>query len=85
MSSNFQASAWKAQGDDDQKEITSCSALHEAVKIVRLDVVTQWSQSFKALVEAQVPNDLFSFEARNVGRECKTFIDWFVLQSVFSA
>lgn len=31
-------------GDEDQKEITSCSALHEA------------------FVEAQVPNDLFSFE-----------------------
>lgn len=44
------------------------------------------NQSFKAFVEAQVPNDLFSFEARNVGWECKTVIDvrdWQTLPSFY--
>ena len=66
----FQANTWKTQGDEDQKEITSCSALHEVVfklsfMVFLCDSVR--NQSFKAFVEAQVPNDLFSFEARNVG------------------
>lgn len=70
----FQANTWKTQGDEDQKEITSCSALHEVVfKLSFMDFFLWLSDKsvIQAFVEAQVPNDLFSFEARNLGWECR--------------